>query len=135
MFTRFSRQVGRAPVIIPILMIAATLVFASRPLLAATRPAPMNGSTDIFVCSPATVAAFTNRVHVSCSPADGAISYFAYCSATDSALSSRFLSVFTTAKATGKNLNIYFDPADTSGSSCGCLSGNCRVLTGAEVRP
>jgi hypothetical protein len=89
----------------------------------------------VFNCAPSTVAAFTNRVHVSCNPAAGAITYFAYCSAKDPGGASRFLSVFTTAKAIGKNLNIYYNPNDTSGTDCGCQTGDCRVITGAEVRP
>jgi hypothetical protein len=90
----------------------------------------------VFSCTPSTVAAFTNRVHVSCNPAaPNNIVYFAYCSTKDSAGANRFLSVFTTAKVTGKALYIYYNPNDTSGTSCGCSSGDCRVLTGAEVRP
>jgi hypothetical protein len=100
-------------------------------VLAAAPAAPVN----IFDCTPQTVAAFSDRVHVSCSPADGSIVYFAYCSTKDSATANRFLSVFTTAKALGKGINIYFDPTDTSGTSCGCQAGNCRVIQGAEVRP
>lgn len=89
-----------------------------------------------FACHPSTVATFTNRVHVSCSPAaPNNIVYFAYCTTKDSATANRFLSTFTTAKVTGKVLYIYYTPTDTSGTSCGCASGNCRVLFGAEVRP
>jgi hypothetical protein len=99
---------------------------------AAAPAAPLN----VFNCTPSTVAAFSNRVHVSCNPAaPNSIVYFAYCSTKDSAGANRFLSVFTTAKALGKGLNIYYDPNDTSGTSCGCASNNCRVLYGAEVRP
>lgn len=100
---------------------------------AATPSAP--SSLSIFSCSPVTVAAFTNRVHVSCNPAAGSIAYFAYCSTKDSANANRFLSLFTTAKVTGKAIYIYYNPNDTSGTSCGCNSGNCRVIEGAEVRP
>jgi hypothetical protein len=98
---------------------------------AATPSAPLS----VISCSPSTVAAFTNRVHVSCNPAAGSIVYFAYCSTKDSANANRFLSIFTTAKVTGKAIYIYYNPNDTSGTSCGCASNNCRVIEGAEVRP
>ena len=95
-----------------------------------------SSTNSVFNCTPSTVATFTNRVHVSCNPAaPNNIVYFAYCSTHDSATANRFLSVFTTAKAIGKNLYIYYDPSDTSGTQCGCGSGDCRVITGAEVRP
>ena len=113
------------------LALLAGLVLKSR-VSAAAPSAP----DAVFSCTPSTVATFTNRVHVSCSPAaPNGIVYFAYCSTKDSATANRFLSTFTTAKVTGKALYIYYNPNDTSGTSCGCASNNCRVIEGAEVRP
>ena len=107
-----------------VFLIASGATYASAPAL------------DFFNCTPASVATFTNRVHVRCSPAaPGGISYFAACTTTDSASASRFLSVFTTAKVTAKNLGIYYTASDTSGTACGCASSDCRLLTGAEVLP
>ena len=75
-------------------------------------------------------------MHVLCTvPYNSSISYFAYCSTNDSATASRMLGIFTAAKATGKNVGLYFDPNDTSGTACGCQSSNCRVVGGAEIRP
>jgi len=89
-----------------------------------------------FVCSPTHVAAFDTRIHVRCStPAETTVYYFAVCAASDSAFASRVLSVFTSAKVTGKQLAIYYNPADTSGTSCGCSTADCRVIQGAEVMP
>jgi hypothetical protein len=93
-----------------------------------------SAGADIFDCNVATVAAFSDRTHVSCSPADGLISYFAV-PASQRDLASRLLAVGLVAQVTGGGLNIYFDPADTSGSSVGCQAGNCRVITGVEARP
>jgi hypothetical protein len=121
-------------VLLGALVLALALLFGLSYKAKVSAAAPSAPLTT-FDCAPSTVAAFTNRVHVSCSPADGSIIYFAYCSTKDSAGANRFLSVFTTAKALGKGINIYFDPADTSGTSCGCQAGNCRVITGAEVKP
>jgi hypothetical protein len=88
-----------------------------------------------FTCTPIGVAAFSNRVHVRCSPATAdSIGYFAVCTSPDSGFASRALSVFTTAKVTGKNLVIYYNTADTSGTACGCAASDCRVITGAEVQ-
>ena len=131
MFTHYRHGMRRAVFVVPVMLALLAALAASTPTLASTSKAP----TSIFNCTPSTVAVFTNRVHVSCNPADGAIVYFAYCSTKDSAAASRFLSVFATAKATGKKLYIYFNPSDTSGTACGCQSGDCRVITGAEIRP
>jgi hypothetical protein len=126
------RHVRRLLVVLPVVAAVVVLLGASTPTQASAPAAPL----DVFACTPTGVAAFTNRVHVRCSPAaPNNISYFAVCSASDSATASRFLSVFTTAKATGKNLDIFYTPSDTSGTACGCAAGDCRVLWGAEVKP
>ena len=92
------------------------------------------GATS-FLCTPVAVAAWSSRVHVRCSAAaSGSISYFSVCNSPDSGFASRALSVFTTAKVTAKNLMIYYDAADTSGTACGCSGVDCRVITGAEVQ-
>ena len=89
-----------------------------------------------WTCTPDYVAAFSNRVHAHCNPANGAIQWFAVCSTgSGSAFASRALSIFTTAKVTGKSLRVYYEPTDTSGTACGCSSADCRVISGAEVLP
>ncbi len=90
---------------------------------------------ESVTCTPAGVATFSNRVHVRCTTLapPGNIRYFAACTSRDSTGASRYLSVFTTAFAMGKNLTIHYDPSDTSGTTCGCLASDCRVLTGVEV--
>jgi hypothetical protein len=86
-----------------------------------------------FTCTPISVASFTNRVHVRCSAAaPGGIYWFAV-STKDSGMASRFLSIFTTAKVTGKNIFIWYDAADLSGGAWGCLNSDCRNISGAEV--
>ena len=115
-----------------LLLIQAGSSVLPAPVMAATEQAP----TAVFTCTPATVGTFTDRVHVRCNPvATGGIAYFAYCSTTDPLTANRFLSIFTTAKVTGKTVEIYYTPSDTSGTKCGCSSDNCRVLWGAEVNP
>lgn len=120
--------------------LALILVFlAAILLLTATSPSQAsspNSPTDYFICVPQQVGTFSNRVHVRCDPsATGNISYFAVCSTTNPNYAARALSIFTTAKVTGKNVAIYYNPSDTSGTSCGCSSTDCRVITGAEVMP
>jgi hypothetical protein len=117
-----------------ILALALLVGLSLKNRVSAASPSAPSAFT-IFNCTPATVAAFTNRVHVRCSPASGSIAYFAYCSTKDSANANRFLSIFTTAKVTGKTIYIYYNANDTSGTSCGCASNNCRVIQGAEVNP
>ena len=124
-------QVKRLAVIFTVL-VAALLLTGSGAMYASAPAAPV----DIFTCVPTGIAAFNNRVHVRCSPAaPGGITYFAVCTASDSASASRFLSVFTTAKVTSKNIVIFYTPSDTSGAACGCAAADCRVIWGAEVQP
>lgn len=126
-----KRCLKLAIVVVPI-VVAVVLVVTSVPTQAGAPSAP----TDVFTCTPFAVAAFETRVHVRCTqPYNTTIYYFAYCATKDSATASRMLSVFTTAKATGKDLFVYFTPSDTSGTACGCATADCRVVTGAEVRP
>lgn len=89
------------------------------------------------------VAVFKNRIHIYCpsttaisgAPAlDTLIHWFAFPSSPDSALASRYLSIFETAVISGKNVWLQLDPTDTSGSSYGCLSSDCRQISAAELR-
>lgn len=103
-------------------------------LMAASVGFVSEAMADTFVCTPKFVGVFSDRVHVLCTASTGGgIRYFAVCNAGNSAAAARMLSVFTTAKVTVKNLQIYFNPADTSGTACSCLAGDCRLAMGAEV--
>jgi hypothetical protein len=131
MFKRYSHYFRFALMIAP-LLVAVLLLASSTPTQASAPAAP----AAFYQCTADNVAAFTNRVHLHCTVAYNTnIYYFAYCSTNDSATASRMLSVFLAAKAVGGHIGLYFDPNDTSGTSCGCGSSDCRVVTGAEVRP
>jgi hypothetical protein len=131
MLKPYLRYARFAVLVVPLLVVMLLLV-SSTPTLARAPAAP----TVFYQCTPSTVGVFTNRIHVLCTvPYNGTIGYFGYCSAGDSATASRLLSVFTAAKALGKNVGVYFDPNDTSGAACGCQSTDCRVVSGAEIRP
>ena len=80
-------------------------------------------------CTPLNVAVFANRVHVKCSESVGGIRYFAAPTASNSH-AARVLSVLTAAHAGGATLDILYDPADESGSSIGCNTGDCRLIQG-----
>ena len=125
-----TRHLKGFALIVPFVAFAVWLAASNTPIQASNPAAP----TDSFICTPIAVATFLQRVHVRCSPAAGAIAYFAVCTASDSANASRFLSVFTTAKVTGKNVAIYYTPSDTSGTACGCAAGDCRLAYGAEIQ-
>lgn len=123
-----------------VLLVMLTLIVS----LTASTATKVNASPDAqvelaayatFTCTPSRVAAFTNRVHIRCSAATPeGISYFAV-SSSDSGTASRFLSIFTTAKVTGKNVLIYYFLNDTSGNAWGCNANDCRVAQGAEILP
>jgi hypothetical protein len=85
-------------------------------------------------CQVGGVAAFKKRTHVRCSqPYSGTtISYFA-APATDRDLASRLMADGLVAQVTGAPLDIYFTLADTSGTSVGCGSSDCRLISGVET--
>jgi len=133
-FARLARYAKPFAAVVLILVAAALL-----PRVVAESRASAQASSaalDTYTCTPVGVAVFTNRVHVRCSaPAPpGGIYWFAV-STADSASASRFLSIFTTAMVTGKNVRIWYSPSDLSGGDFGCLTSDCRKATGAEVVP
>ena len=129
---KITSRYNRLALAVIAVIVAAGLWVSGTPARASLPAAP----TAFYQCPPDTVAAFTDRVHVHCTVAyNTTIYWFAFCNANDSATASRMLSVFTTAKALNGHIGLYFDPNDTSGTNCGCASADCRVITGAEVRP
>jgi hypothetical protein len=129
-FQKIAHRYWLAALLVLIGGAAIAFLSASNATSASSSAAP-----QYFLCTPVAVATFSDRVHVRCSPAaPGGIAFFAVCSTSDAANAARFLSVFTTAKVTGKQLAIYYNPNDTSGTSCGCASADCRLATGAEVQ-
>jgi hypothetical protein len=80
-------------------------------------------------CTPVFVAVFGNRVHVECAAAVGGIKFFAV-STSNTAHAARILSTASTAQVAGRNLLIWYDPANTSGTSFGCGAGDCRTIDG-----
>ena len=87
-----------------------------------------------YRCTPANVTAYTSRIHVKCTVANAGIQYFAY-PARDTANASRFLSLLTSAAVAGKQVDILYDPADTSGAAFGCAAGDCRTISGVGLLP
>lgn len=88
-----------------------------------------------YTCTPVRVASFATRIHVRCAAAaPNGIWYFAY-PTSDTANASRFLSLLSTALVAGKQVNVLYDPADTSGAAYGCLAADCRALRAVEMLP
>jgi hypothetical protein len=86
-----------------------------------------------FVCTPIEVGVFPKkRIHVKCSPGDGAISYLAL-GVADAGEANRTLSILSTAFAVKKRLTIWSDPADTTGTGIGCQTNNCRLIRGVRM--
>jgi hypothetical protein len=84
------------------------------------------------ICSPTGVATFSGRIHVRCGQSFSGIAFFAYRS-SDSAGAARYMSMATSALISGRNVRIFYDPADLTGASIGCQTSNCRLLRGLEV--
>jgi hypothetical protein len=91
-----------------------------------------DGTTATYICTPAYIGAFSNRVHVLCTiPAPGGIVYFA-APTSDSKNANRVLSIMLTAKSLGKTLQIYYD-SNGDGSAFGCGINNCRPINAIEI--
>ena len=114
-----------------ILGVAAILALRAHPVAAA----PATGVT--FTCNPDVVVSANVRVVAHCPTgyivnSTTTIYWFAY-PTSDSANASRMLSLFETAKATNTTLTFYFDTADLSGASFGCLTTDCRNIWAATT--
>jgi hypothetical protein len=114
-----------------ILGIVAVVTLSAHPVAAA----PAAGVT--FTCNPDLVVSANIRVVAHCASgfvvdATTTVHWFAY-PTSDSANASRMLSLFETAKATGATLTFYFDTADMSGVSYGCLATDCRGIWAATT--
>jgi len=84
------------------------------------------------ICTPTGVATFASRIHVRCAQSFSGIVFFAYRS-TDSAGAARYMSVATSALISGRQVRIFYDPADLTGASIGCQNNDCRLLRGLEI--
>jgi hypothetical protein len=85
-----------------------------------------------FTCTPTQVATFTKRIHLACSPADGAIVFFAL-GVSDQNKANRVLSIASTAVVLKKTIQIVYDPNDLSGENFGCLNKDCRLIIGIQM--
>ena len=85
-----------------------------------------------WTCTINNVAVYDNRIHVRCSNANGAIFYYA--AASTDANANRFLTLLNTAYALGKQPVVVFDP-NSAHNPTGCLTADCRLLTGVVIKP
>ena len=84
------------------------------------------------LCTPIVVGEFNNRIHVRCSVPVSGIVYFAVAT-SDANRAARHLALWSTALVTGRDLRIYYDPANTSGVSIGCGASDCRLADWSEL--
>jgi hypothetical protein len=130
-----------------ILLIVALLLTAfSRIQTSQAAPAQAPQAPDAlywYQCNgPNHVGLFTNRVHIYCTsttpvagaPALSGIFWFAVPTSPDSAEASRFMSLLQTSVIAGRGIWVEANPTDTSGTSFGCGSGDCRRIYGMEMR-
>jgi hypothetical protein len=93
-------------------------------------------AASLFDCTTSAVAVYNNRVDVQCTPAltDGpsTIGYFAV-PTTDAGNAARYLSIFTTARITGKHIYLTYTPGDISGAAWGCQASDCRAISGVRL--
>jgi hypothetical protein len=110
--------------------ILAGAVVGAWALIASPAPVLAAGAFPGFLCNPDQVGAFAGKfVSVHCTPGDGARTVFAL--AISNLDSSRVLSLFATAVAARRSLNIVYDENDRTGESFGCqLQFACQFLQG-----
>lgn len=109
------------------LVLLAGLVF--EPLIGISNATAAETSV---LCTPTGVATFSSRIHVRCAQSFSGIVFFAY-KASDAAGAARYMSMATSALISGRNVRIFYDPADQSGASIGCQTNDCRLLRGLEI--
>lgn len=83
-------------------------------------------------CTPESGASYDNRVHVKCTESYSGIQYFAI-STKNKAEAARALSIISTSIVAGKTLSMLYIPADTSGTSLGCMESDCRLFYGIAL--
>jgi hypothetical protein len=84
------------------------------------------------ICTPTGVATFSSRIHIRCAQSFSGVIFFAYRS-SDSKGAARYMSMATSALISGRNVWIFYDPADLSGAKIGCQTSDCRLLRGLEI--
>ncbi len=88
-----------------------------------------------FTCNIGEVAVFTDRIHVNCNPANGAIRFFAASAAQGEVLNTnRFLTLLNTAYALGKPVVVGYD-TNTAANPPSCLVTDCRKILSVKIRP
>lgn len=102
---------------------AATALLSALPLLG-DGAAAYAAETS---CTPSNVIVFANRVHIRCEETVGGIRFFA-APTSDAAHAARVLSVISTATVAARNVVIFYDPANTSGTAIGCAASDCRLI-------
>ncbi len=112
-------------------------VLAAAFVAAAATTSPMaqslpDAAQATAVCTPWAVAEFSNRIHIHCTTAFSGISYFAVATSNPTR-AAHALALFSTALASGRDVRIYYDPANTSGTAVGCLAADCRLADGVEL--
>lgn len=129
-------------ILLAIVLLMATLPNAITSKASAQQEPESPTALYWYQCNaPTHVAVFTNRVHIYCAtntpvsaPTLTGISWFAFPTSPDSAAASRFLSILQSAKITGGTVWVEVNPTDTSGSTFGCGSGDCRRIYAVELR-
>jgi hypothetical protein len=134
-------------VLLVIVLVLLALSHNATPRASAAEALAAPGPKYWYQCNGPTtsnhIGLFTDRVHIYCpstTPVGGApalsssIYWFAFPTAPDSASASRFLSLLQTSVLSSRTVWLELDPTDTSGTSFGCGSADCRRIYGMEMR-
>lgn len=116
------------------IIVAAVALGSVASVSAQAPPAPASPleTAVTTLCTPIGVAHFDARVHVRCSVPVSGIVYFAAPTSNNNR-AARLLALLGTALAAGRDVTIYYDPADTSGTTIGCAANDCRLIQAVEI--
>ena len=131
--------------VIPTLLFVFGFVFSSSllyrravPVQAAVQPTPQSEvaapSGAITACTIDNIHVATDRIHAHCTTNLSGISYFAVPASPDYQIhANRFLTVWTTAFALNRQVDIWFED-DSAENPPGCLPSNCRLATAVVLK-
>jgi hypothetical protein len=135
--TRILSLVSIGLVVIAVLLVSV-MVLQSKAQEAEpgkTSDGPTAASTSAanpFTCKIDNISVFTDRIQVKCTSSTGGIDIFATSAdAGNQLFANRYFDLMQLAYQKSKPLIIYYDSANPPG----CLSSDCRNITGLKLRP
>lgn len=135
LFLAFICIILAVVILLPATRIIPTRAETTTPPQELESEGPSEPDSSPFTCTINNIGVFTNRIHVKCSPGDGAIAYFATSAVPSNQLyANRMLTILNTGFALGKKVIIYYNSSSANNPS-GCAASDCRKMTDIILLP